>query len=452
MTKQMTIPLYEDLLNGFDRLNANADNETVQLARRRGYESFKRLGFPTRKNEDWKYTSVTPFLQEQYHLNGIAKEAVISASLLQQAAIPSLDCYQLVLLNGQLQTGANMLPSFIKVKSIKEAQYNNDLAQYFGKNTDVDSYHFAALNTALFSNGLFIEIDAKAALDKPLHIVQAYSSTGNLFIQPRHLIVVRSNASLSVIESVVSDNTSAKIFINNLTEVVVEENAFFDHHVLQTAQAGTRLVHQTDVSQKRHSVYSNYTFSMPKADLIRNNLNVSLDADQTETHLYGLYLGEDQQLIDNHSFINHRKPHCNSNEIYKGVLLDKAVGVFNGKVFVNQEAQKTNAFQQNNNLLLSNKATINTKPQLEIFADDVKCSHGATVGQLSKEAMFYLQSRGIGEVAARALLVNAFAFDVTEKIKIPALEQHINHLITKYIPGNSEQSDSQTPEGEGMIL
>jgi Fe-S cluster assembly protein SufD len=180
---------------------------------------------------------------------------------------------------------------------------------------------------------------------------------------------------------------------------------------------------------------------MPKADLIRNNLNVFLNSDQTESHLYGLYLGEDSQLIDNHSLIHHKHPNCNSNEIYKGVLLDKAVGVFNGKVYVEPEAQKTNAFQQNNNLLLSNKATINTKPQLEIFADDVKCSHGATVGQLSKDAMFYLRARGIGEEAARALLVNAFAFDVTEKIKIPELEHYINHLITHHIPGNKNEDD-----------
>ncbi|WP_018614153.1 Fe-S cluster assembly protein SufD [Segetibacter koreensis] len=436
MTKQITIPLYEDLLNGFNNTSIHGENETIQEARRNGFESFKRLGFPTRKNEDWKYTGITPFLQEQYHINGIAKEAEISAALINQASIPSLDSYRLVLLNGQLQTPIDTLPDFIRVKSIREAKENVDLVKYFGKNTDVNSFHFAALNTALFSNGLFLEIDAKAILDKPLHIVHAFTATGNLFIQPRHLIVVHSNASLSVIETVVSENPLSKIFVNSLTEVVVEENACFDHYVMQIAQIGTRLVHQTDVSQKRHSVYSNYTFSMPKADLIRNNLHVSLDDDQTETHLYGLYLGEGQQLIDNHSFINHKRPNCNSNEIYKGVLLDKAVGVFNGKVFVQPDAQKTNAFQQNNNLLLSNKATINTKPQLEIFADDVKCSHGATVGQLSKDAMFYLRSRGIGEEAARALLVNAFAFDVTEKIKIPALEQHVNHLIAQHIPVN----------------
>ncbi len=435
MTKEVTIPLYNDLVNGFDHTNKYGEADTMQQARRNSFEKFKHFGFPTRRDEDWKYTTVTPFLQEQYHINGIAKEASASAGLLQQATIPNLDCYQLVLVNGHLQEGPE-LPSFIKVHSIKEGYRQASLGKYFAKNNAATTQHFAALNTALFSNGLFIEIDAKAILDKPLHIVHTYTSIANLFIQPRHLIVVHTGASLSIIESIVSDNPSSKIFINSLTEVVVEENAFFDHYVLQTAQKGTRLVNQTDVSQKRHSVYSNYTFCMPKADLIRNNLNIALDDDQTETHLYGLYLGEDQQLIDNHSLIHHKHPHCDSNEIYKGVLLDKATGVFNGKVFVEPEAQKTNAFQQNNNLLLSKKATINTKPQLEIFADDVKCSHGATVGQLSKEAMFYLRSRGVGEEAARALLVNAFAFDVTEKIKITELEHFINDLITHHIPGN----------------
>lgn len=441
MTNQVTIPLYEDLLNGFNDHAEGTETTAVQQVRRKGFESFKKSGFPTRRNEDWKYTSVTPFLQEQYHINGIAKESANAEELMLQAAIPNLDCYKLVLVNGNLQTKPALLPSFLKVRTLKEAQQDVSLQKYFGKNAEVQSQHFAALNSALFSNGLFIEIDAKAVLDKPLHIVHAYTAASNMFIQPRHLIVVHPGASLSIIETIVSNNSVAKIFINSLTEVVIGENAFFNQYVLQTAESGTRLVHQTDVSQKRHSVYSNYTFAMPQASLIRNNLNISLDEDQTETHLYGLYLGTNQQLIDNHTFIDHKRPNCNSNEIYKGVLSDKATGVFNGKVFVHPDAQKTNAFQQNNNLLLSDKATINTKPQLEIFADDVKCSHGATVGQLSKEAMFYLQSRGIGEEVARALLVNAFAFDVTEKIKIPELEKHINNLIAQHIPGKAQISE-----------
>ncbi len=438
MTNQVDIPLYENLVSNFNHSAVAGENENVQQARRRGLESFKRLGFPTRKNEEWKYTSVTPFLQETYHTNGKAINTSVPESVLQQAHIPALDTYELLVINGQLQTADIGLPSFIKVRTIRDAQQDAGLVNYFGKNTNIETGHFAALNTALFSNGFFIEIDANAVLDKPLHFIHVFTAANDLFVQPRHLIVVQSGASLRVIESVLSEKSSSKIFVNSLTEVVVKENASFDHYMLQTAQSGTTLIQQTDISQKRHSLYNNFTFSLPGAELIRNNLNVALDDDQTESHLYGLYLAKENQLIDNHSLVNHKMPHCDSNEIYKGVLLDNATGVFNGKIFVQHDAQKTNAFQQNNNLLLSDKATINSKPQLEIFADDVKCSHGSTVGQLSKEAMFYLRSRGISEDAARALLVNAFVFDVTDKIKIPELEQHINHLVAAQIPVNKK--------------
>lgn len=443
MANQLSLSLYEELINSFDDI-ATEDNSLVRAARQKGFESFKKLGFPTRRNEEWKYTNITPFLQEQYSLDGSLKGDY--ASLITKAEVPSLDAYQLVLVNGQLQDKGQLaqLPSFIKVLPIAEAAEDQEFANHFSKGTDIDNFPFAALNTALFKTGLFIEISPNAVLEKPLHLVQIFSAENNSFIQPRNLIVVRRSAQLSIIESVVSENSASKIFVNSFAEVFVEENAICDHYVLQTAEAGVRLVTGTEISQKRHSVYSNYTFSLPGAELIRNNLHLALDESETESHLYGLYLGAGNQLIDNHSLVNHKMPHCNSNEIYKGVLTENSTGVFNGKIFVQQDAQKTNAFQQNNNLLLSDKASINSKPQLEIFADDVKCSHGSTVGQLSKEAMFYLQSRGIGEQKAKALLVNAFAFDVTEKIKIPALEEHVNHLITHHIPlGETVTEDAE---------
>ena len=356
-------------------------------------------------------------------------------TLTQEAIIPNLDAYQLVVINGQLQPAATQLPSFVTIQTMEEAQKTEEFAAYFAQNVEeANQFPFAALNTALFSNGLFIAIDANEVLEKPLHIIHLFTAGSNLFVQPRHLVLVRRNAQINIIESIISERTDSKIFINSFTEVVVEENAICDHYVLQTAQNGVRLVTQTEISQKRNSVYSNYTFSLPGAELIRNNLHLSLNESQTESHLFGLYLGAGKQLIDNHSLVNHKMPHCNSNEIYKGVLTENSTGVFNGKIYVQPDAQKTNAFQQNNNLLLSDKASINSKPQLEIFADDVKCSHGSTVGQLSKEAMFYLQSRGIGEQKAKALLVNAFAFDVTEKIKIAAVEEYVNQLISLHIP------------------
>jgi Fe-S cluster assembly protein SufD len=206
--------------------------------------------------------------------------------------------------------------------------------------------------------------------------------------------------------------------------------------MLQTAAAGARIIQQTTVHQQRQSLYNNFTITLPGADLVRNDLQTRLEEDHTETHLYGLYLAAGNQLVDNHTLVDHQKPHCLSNELYKGVLLEQSTGVFNGKVYVHQDAQKTNAFQQNNNLVISKKATIDSKPQLEIFADDVKCSHGSTVGQFSEDALFYLRARGIGEEAAKGLLINAFAFDVTEKIRIPEVEAHVNELISKHIPVN----------------
>lgn len=436
MANQLSLSLYDELINSFEEVANTTKNETVQKARNSGLRSFKQQGFPTRRNEEWKYTNITPYLQEKYIIDG-ASTPEIGKDLLESAEIPHLDCYQLVLLNGQLQASEELtvLPSFMKVQSLSEAQKDSAFGAYFNKGADVEAFPFSALNTALFTNGLFIEIAANALLDKPLHIVHVFTAGNvNVFVQPRHLVVVHKSASLELIESIVSEESSSKIFVNSLTEVFIEENANCDHYVLQTAKTGTRLVTATEVSQLRNSTYSNYTFSLPSADIIRNNMHLSLDDKETESHLFGLYLGAGNQLIDNHSLVNHKMPHCNSNEIYKGVLTENSTGVFNGKIFVQPDAQKTNAFQQNNNLLLSDKSSVNSKPQLEIFADDVKCSHGSTVGQLSKEAMFYLQSRGIGEQKAKALLVNAFLFDVTEKIQIPELEEHVNHLITLHIP------------------
>ena len=207
------------------------------------------------------------------------------------------------------------------------------------------------------------------------------------------------------------------------------EQAHLQHYYIQTGNENTRYIHHTEVVQRASSLYNNYKASFPGTGLLRNNLNVSLDGENIESHLYGLYLAGGHQLIDNHTIVDHLKPHCHSNELYKGVMKDEAVAVFNGKIFVRKDAQKTNAFQKNNNLMLSKKAVVDSKPQLEIFADDVKCSHGSTIGQFNEDALFYLKARGIGEEKAKALLIHAFAYDVTEKIPLPAVQAHINQLI-----------------------
>jgi Fe-S cluster assembly protein SufD len=217
-------------------------------------------------------------------------------------------------------------------------------------------------------------------------------------------------------------------------ECVIEDGARLSHHVLQSGRKGERLVCHTSVTQSGNSVYDNVTISLPEADLIRNQLNVALDGAGSECHLYGLYLPADQQLIDNHTVVDHRQPHCESNELYKGVLQGSARAVFNGKIFVRQAAQKTNAFQKNNNLLLGDKALVHSKPQLEIFADDVKCSHGSTIGQFNPESLFYLRARGIGEDMAKELLVQAFGADITDRVSSAAVQRHLEKHMRKERP------------------
>jgi Fe-S cluster assembly protein SufD len=250
-----------------------------------------------------------------------------------------------------------------------------------------------------------------------------------MFTHPRHWIIVRKNADVKILETFSKTDNGALLWINGVTEIFMEENAHADHHVLQNDIPDTRWTNYTQVSQHSNSLFNNYTFTLPGAQLVRNNLHVSLDQSATETHLYGLYLASENQVVDNHTFVDHRMPHCWSNELYKGVMTDKSKAVFNGKIYVHVDAQKTNAFQQNNNMLMSDKATVDTKPQLEIYADDVKCSHGSTIGQFNNEALFYLQARGINKKTARRMMVGAFAFDVVEKVKLEPLQHHIEKLI-----------------------
>ncbi|MDR3711268.1 MAG: Fe-S cluster assembly protein SufD [Puia sp.] len=448
MIKDLTIPLYGELENGFDTLIAAAgrakEGNEVLKGRKTAFHTFTERGFPTIKNEDWKYTNITRFLKDDFAiqtppanpstgLNAYVHPEPVDHALVAGAGIESLDCYQLTLVNGNLLSAdgaSHRLPEGIRLITIAEAVQDPGLAACFGHSEESEKYHFTALNAALFSNGLFIEVKAGFSLDKPLHIIHVFTSGYNLLVQPRHRIVVNRNASVTIIESVVGSVPEAKLFVNSLTEIVLEADSKMDHYLVEMAGVNSRLVQHTMVSQKKNSVYNNYTFCLQRSDLLRNELHVLLNEEHTETNLYGLYLASGNQLVDNHTFVEHRKPNCYSNELYKGVLSEQSSGVFNGKIHVYKDAQKTNAFQQNNNLLMGRKATVDSKPQLEIYADDVKCSHGSTVGQFSDEALFYLRARGIGEETAKGLLINAFAFDVTEKIKIPELEAHVNKLIS----------------------
>ena len=318
----------------------------------------------------------------------------------------------------------------VKILPLRTALKNDDLKPYLGKRINLQKHPFAALNTALFENGIVIEAEKNSVCDKPIHITHVYNAEEAVFIQPRILIIAHRGSKIQIVESVVVIGNKP-LFVNSVTECYVAENAQADQYNLQIAPSNAHLVNFNKTVQQSNSLYNNHTYILPDASLVRNNLHLDLNGSNTESHLYGLYLAGTSQLADNHTTVNHLFPNCLSNELYKGVMLDSARCVFSGRIFVDQDAQKTNAFQQNNNMLLSDTAVIDSKPQLEIFADDVKCSHGSTVGSLNKEALFYLQSRGIGETAARNLMVKAFAFDVTNKIQIPAVREYVEKLITR---------------------
>jgi Fe-S cluster assembly protein SufD len=453
MVQEQDIPLYEEVVNGFDKLlvgfgEVKPESNSLRSARRSAFERFREMGFPTIKNEDWRYTNITRFLRDEYDLRDVGtlepSGAAIVSSAADRATIDSLDCHRIVLVNGSWQgrTAGTSFPKGLHIFTVAEARQDPALSAYFERSAEFEDHHFTALNAALFSDGLFIKVDPGFLPDKPLHILHVFTADRNLLIQPRHVVLVNRNAALTIIESVLSEGGEAdnepKILVNSLTEIILEQDAQLEHTMIQTPGKGARMIQHTTVRQRRQSLYNNFTFTLPGAELVRNELHIRMEEEYAETHLYGLYLAGGRQLIDNHTLVDHQKPSCRSNELYKGVLLGQSTGVFNGKIYVHKDAQKTNAFQQNNNLVISKKATIDSKPQLEIFADDVKCSHGSTVGQFSEEALFYLRSRGIGEETAKGLLINAFAFDVTEKIRIPALRTHVNHLIVDHIPLTGE--------------
>lgn len=434
MVDQVTTPLYDKLIAEFESTaHTSSIDGDLSKVRNDAFDLFKAAGFPTTKNEEWKFTNLTPFLKDEFFLAAGSKyqEAEIIAAI-NRATVPGLDAYLLVLLNGRIQPALSVLPAEDQVRiQTLESVLDNPAVQESLALADTETNSMLALNTALFADGYYLEVRKNTVLDKPVQIIHLYTADENTLFQPRHLIIVNEHAQAELIETSIWLKGDKRVLLNSVTQVGLKENAQLIQYNIQDNVSGERLVNYNQVKQERNSRYDNFTFNLPGAELIRNNLEIVLNGSQTETHLLGLYLVGDHQLTDNHTAIHHKFPHCESNEIYKGVLLDNGKAVFNGKVFVERPAQKTNAFQQNNNLLLSDKAQVFAKPQLEIFADDVKCSHGCTVGQFDPESLFYLRARGIGEESARKLLVEAFMFDVTQKISNEAVKEYVQSLIYK---------------------
>lgn len=388
-----------------------------------------KLGFPTIHDEEWKFTNMAPVLQLPLHP---AEKA--TAKISQQDIAPftfGLDCYRLVFVDGHFCADLSSLPKNGNDLQLGSLKINSpEIEKHLARHADFKANFFTSFNTANFQDGAFVFIPAGKTADKPVHLlfIGASEQPGATAF-PRSLVVAQHGAQVKVIESHVSLSDTPRV-TNAVTELILGEEAHVEHCKVQ--QESERAYHIATVQavQAKDSEWMSHSIAVG-ARIARNQVQALLGAEGACAILNGLYLGHGDQLIDHHTVVDHAKPHCESHEYYHGILADRAHGVFNGKIFVRQDAQKTNAKQTNRNLLLSDNAIIDTKPQLEIFADDVKCTHGAAIGQLSDEAVFYLRARGIGEALARRMLIQAFASDVVQRIGMVPVRAQLEEMLGK---------------------
>jgi Fe-S cluster assembly protein SufD len=413
------------------------DDNYVHHIRTEAIKQFETIGFPSKKDEAWKYTSLNKVLKKDYCIFP-KTEQTVEYKQIQPYFIHDIDSYKIIFIDGIYashlsQTTHDGIDVCLMSAALTQPKYKPIIENYFNKIATTDGV--TSLNTAFSKEGAYIHISKNKLVERPIQII--HFSTGNenaLFLQPRNLVVVDENAHVQIIErhQSLTDNST---LTNCVTEIFANKRAIIDYYKVQNDKDNASLIDNTFINQETESHVSVHTFSFG-GQLTRSNLNFYQNGEHIDSILKGITIIGNKQHVDHNTLVHHIEPNCESHQDYKGIFGDSAIGVFNGKVVVEKEAQKTNAFQANNNLLVNDKATINTKPQLEIFADDVKCSHGCTIGQLDENAMFYLRARGIPKKEAKALLMYAFANNVLESVKIPELKKRINKLIAQKLGVN----------------
>jgi Fe-S cluster assembly protein SufD len=402
-------------------------------SRKNALEIFQQVGLPAPKHEEYKYTPITRELGKNFSFKEVAAEPLVKD--VTEYLIPNLDANILVFVNGVYYPALSAISSPSSQLSIENledalAKKNIQATEHFNQHVNIKSDAFTAWNTADWKAGLFIKVPDNTVVDKPVVIHYVNDSTvGEVVATHRNLIITGKNSHLTVVEKFNSTG-GGNHFTNLLNEIVVGENAQLEYYAIQNDKGSRYQFSQTEIYQKNHSRVNTYSFNF-QGKLLRTNLHLVIDGEGIESHMYGLYLLTGNTLADNHTVVDHKKPNSLTNELYKGVLDESSRGIFNGKIFVRPQAQKTNAFQANRNILLSDKAVVNTKPQLEIWADDVKCSHGCTSGQLDEEALFYLRARGIDKNTARAIMLSAFAGEITDKIPHADIRSYIDLAISE---------------------
>ncbi|TRX52428.1 Fe-S cluster assembly protein SufD [Fulvivirga sp. M361] len=427
--------LLNQVLVNFEKFEAQLNGTTGNIhgTRKEALETLKTQGFPDTRNEEYKYTNITKALEKKFSFQEEPTTLSLKKEEIEDRFIKGLDAHRLVFINGEFSrdysdfsedAGLEIIDLPTAIRSGHEA-----LTAHFGKYADYGKDAFIALNTSLAKNGTFIQVSANKVIDRPICIYYINDTSSNqTYNYARNLILGGENSQATILE-VHSDLGAHESFSNVVSEIVVKQRARISHFILQSEQEKGYHVGTTQVVQEKDSYFANYAFTT-SGEMIRNNLNIDLIAERCETHMYGLYLLNGKAHVDNHTTVDHQQPNSFSNELYKGIIEDRSRGVFNGKIYVRQAAQKTNAFQSNKNILLSDTAVVNTKPQLEIWADDVKCSHGCTTGQLDEDAMFYLRARGLSKDSARALLLYAFATEVVENVTIQPVKDYLESVIS----------------------
>jgi len=448
----MSVETYKNTFRDLEKTLRGVGPAWVHSLRKRGLEKFLKHGFPTLRNEEWRFTRIKPLADAVFvpttpsktggeAAGGKAAGAVaaVGADEIVARTFGDEGCRRLVFVDGRFAPELSRiddLPEGILLGSLNEAlQTHPDLVRpYLGELADVESQPFAALNTAFLHDGALVYLLGNVSLQDPIHVVFVSGGNEGTVSYPRTLVVAGRNSHATVIESYFGLKDGA-YFTNAVSEIVCGENAEVRHCKLQRESESAFHVAMQHARIEHNGRFATENISVG-GGLVRNDVVSILDGSGIDCRVDGLYLGTRRQHIDNHTFIRHAKPHCYSLEVYKGILSGKARGVFNGKIYVDPGAQKTDSKQSNNCILLSEDARVNTNPQLEIFADDVRCTHGATVGQLDEDAVFYLRSRGIPTGLSRDMLVYAFAAEVIERINVGRVRERLQHDLYDWLAGN----------------
>jgi Fe-S cluster assembly protein SufD len=426
-------------------VSSNGQAWTQQL-RKAAIARFAELGFPTTRDEDWKYTNVAPIARMQFQLGPRGTHALASEALA-VATIPALVCAQLVFVNGhyvpELST-PQPLPQGVEMGSLALALSSHPswLEAHLARYASFEEQAFVALNTAFMQDGAYVYVPRGRMVDAPIHLIFISLPHGEATVShPRNLLVLEESAQATVIESYIG--LGNEVYLTNaVTELVLGQNARAEHCKLEWESPGAFHVATLQVHQGRSSSVVSHAIVLGGA-LARHDINVTLDGEGGENTLNGLFMATNQQHLDNHTRIDHVRPHCTSRELYKGILDGKGRGVFNGKIVVHKDAQQTDAMQTNKNLLLSPDASVDTKPQLEIFNNDVKCSHGSTIGRLDENSLFYLRTRGLDEAEARSLLTYAFASELVNRIALEPLRTKLNDLVLTWLPRSQRVKEAR---------